>query len=90
MAESLLAEGYTAMKIWPFDIYAEASGGQLITLPDLKAGLEPFRKIRAAVGDKIEVMAELHSLWNTTSAIRICRALEDYGVLWAEDLHHLR
>ena len=85
LAESLLGEGFTAMKIWPFDIYADASGGQLITLPDLKAGLEPFRKIRAAVGDKIEVMCELHSLWNTTSAIRICQALEEYGVLWAED-----
>nr|WP_294504305.1 mandelate racemase/muconate lactonizing enzyme family protein [uncultured Rhodopila sp.] len=85
LAGSLLEEGFTAMKIWPFDIYAEASGGQLITLPELKAGLEPFRKVRAAVGDAIEVMAELHSLWNTTSAIRICRALEDYGVLWAED-----
>ncbi|MEO9189181.1 MAG: mandelate racemase/muconate lactonizing enzyme family protein, partial [Acetobacteraceae bacterium] len=85
LAESLLAEGFTAMKIWPFDPYAEASGGQLITLPDLKAGLEPFRKVRAAVGDAIEVMCELHSMWNTSSAIRICRALEDYGVLWAED-----
>ncbi len=85
LAESLLAEGYTAMKIWPFDIHAAASGGQLITLADLKAGLEPFRKVRAAVGDAIEVMCELHSMWNTTSAIRICRGLEDYGVLWAED-----
>jgi galactonate dehydratase len=85
LAESLLAEGFTAMKIWPFDIYAEASGGQLITLPELKAGLEPFRKVRAAVGDAIEIMCELHSMWNTTSAIRICQALEDYNVLWAED-----
>ncbi len=85
LAESLLSEGFTAMKIWPLDIYAPASGGQLITLPELKAGMEPFRKIRAAVGDSIEVMCELHSLWNTTSAIRICRALEDVGVLWAED-----
>jgi L-alanine-DL-glutamate epimerase-like enolase superfamily enzyme len=85
LAESLLSEGYSAMKIWPFDSYAEASGGQLITLSDLKAGLEPFRKIRAAVGDRIEVMCELHSLWNTTSAIRICRALEEYDVFWAED-----
>lgn len=85
LAESLLSEGYTAMKIWPFDVYADKTGGQLITLTDLKAGLEPFRKIRAAVGEKIEVMAELHSLWNTTSAIRICQALEDYGVMWAED-----
>ncbi len=30
-------------------------------------------------------MAELHSLWGTHAAARICRALEDYGVFWAED-----
>lgn len=85
LAESLLSEGYAAMKIWPLDIYAEASGGHMISLEDLKAGLEPFRKIRAAVGDRIEVMAELHSLWSSHAAIRICRALEDVGVFWAED-----
>jgi len=85
LAESLLSEGYAAMKIWPFDIYAEATGGHMISLEDLKAGLEPFRKIRAAAGDRIEVMCELHSLWGSHAAIRICRALEDYGVFWAED-----
>jgi galactonate dehydratase len=85
LAESLLSEGFTAMKIWPLDIYAAATGGQRISLVDLKAGLEPFRKIRAAVGDGMEVMCEMHSMWNTTSAIRICRALEDIGVMWAED-----
>jgi L-alanine-DL-glutamate epimerase-like enolase superfamily enzyme len=85
LAESLIAEGFGAMKIWPFDVYAEAGGGHSITLENLKAGLEPFRKVRAAVGDKIEVMCELHSLWSPTAAIRICRALKDYGVFWAED-----
>ena len=85
LAQSLLDEGYTAMKIWPFDGYAPATGGHLITLPDLKRGLEPFRKIREAVGDQIEVMCELHSLWTASAATRICRALEDYGVFWAED-----
>ena len=85
LAESLLAEGYSAMKIWPFDVYAPATGGQMISLPDLKAGLEPFRKVRAAVGDRIEIMCELHSLWGHNAALRICRALEDYGVFWAED-----
>ena len=85
LAESLLSEGYAAMKIWPLDIYAEATGGHMISLADLKAGIEPFRRIRAAVGDRIEVMAELHSLWSSHAAIRICRALEDVGVFWAED-----
>lgn len=85
LAESLLSEGYRAMKIWPFDIYAPATCGQVISLSDLKQGLEPFRKIRAAVGDKIEIMCELHSLWGSHAALRICRALEDYGIFWAED-----
>jgi galactonate dehydratase len=85
LAESLLSEGYAAMKIWPFDVYAEATGGHMISLEDLKAGLEPFRKIRAAVGDRIEVMCELHSLWGLHAATRICRGLEQYGVFWAED-----
>ncbi|MGB6104250.1 MAG: mandelate racemase/muconate lactonizing enzyme family protein [Pusillimonas sp.] len=85
LAESLLDEGYTAMKIWPFDVYAPSTGGHLISLSDLKRGLEPFRKIRAAVGDRIEVMCELHSLWTANAAARICRGLEEYDVFWAED-----
>jgi L-alanine-DL-glutamate epimerase-like enolase superfamily enzyme len=84
LAESLLSEGYGAMKIWPFDPFA-STGGHAISLPDLKTGLEPFKKIRSAVGDRIEVMCELHSLWGMHAAERICRALEDYGVFWAED-----
>jgi L-alanine-DL-glutamate epimerase-like enolase superfamily enzyme len=85
LAESLVAEGYRAMKIWPFDVHAEATGGQFIGLAELEAGLEPFRKIRHAVGDRIEVMCELHSLWGRQAALRICRALEEVGVFWAED-----
>jgi len=85
LARSLLDEGYKAMKIWPFDIYAPASQGQLISLPDLEKGLEPFRKIRDAVGNRIEVMCELHSLFGNHSALRICQALEEYQVFWVED-----
>lgn len=85
LAESLVEEGYRAMKIWPFDVFAPASNGQLLTLDQLKQGLEPFRKIREAVGDRIEVMCELHSLFGTHAATRICQALEEYNVYWVED-----
>lgn len=85
LAESLVGEGYRAMKIWPFDVFAGADGGQTIKLADLKTGLDPFCRIRAAVGDRIEIMCELHSLWGSHAATRICRALEDYDIFWAED-----
>jgi L-alanine-DL-glutamate epimerase-like enolase superfamily enzyme len=85
LAESLLSEGYSAMKIWPFDALAAASGGQTITLEELMHGIEPFAKIRDAVGHRIEIMAELHSLWSATAAARICQALDEFHVFWAED-----
>lgn len=85
LAHSLLEEGFTAMKIWPFDIHAAESGGQLINLVDLNKGMEPFEKIRAAVGDRMEVMAELHSLWSLPAASRICNALAPIRPFWVED-----
>ena len=85
LALSLLEQGITGMKIWPFDPAAEASGGHYISGPDLDRALEPFRKIREAVGDKMDIMVEFHSLWNLPTAIRIARALEPFDTFWHED-----
>ena len=62
LALSLLEQGITGMKIWPFDPPAEASGGHYISGPDLDKALEPFRKIRQAVGNRMDIMVEFHSL----------------------------
>ena len=89
LAKSLLEMGINGMKIWPFDFAAEASRGNYISNEDLKTAIEPFEKIRAAVGDKIEVMAELHSLWNVPTAKRVCAALEEFELTWIEDPVHM-
>jgi galactonate dehydratase len=85
LAESLLGQGITGMKIWPFDHAAEASGGLYISPAQLDEALEPFRKIRNAVGDRMDIMVEFHSLWNLPSAKRICAALEEFEPFWYED-----
>ena len=85
LAHSLLEMGISAMKIWPFDYAAEASSGYWISADDLKRGLEPFEKIRAAVGDRMEIAAELHSLWSRPMAVKIARALEPIKCMWVED-----
>ena len=85
LAHSLLEMGIKAMKIWPFDYAAEISGGQHISAADLEKALEPFSKIRNALGDRIDVMAELHSLWDRPNAVKIARALEPYNPYWVED-----
>jgi galactonate dehydratase len=85
LARSLLDEGITAMKIWPFDIAAEASNGTRLSRADLDQALEPFRKIRGAVGDAMEIMVELHGLWSLPCAMTIARAVEPFHPVWLEE-----
>ena len=85
LALSLKSQGITGMKIWPFDPFAEASGGLYISNADLDLALEPFRKIRSAVGRDMEIMVEFHSLWNLPAAMKIAHALEEFEPFWFED-----
>jgi galactonate dehydratase len=85
VAESLLESGITAMKIWPFDPAAMENDGMSITPTQLKAALEPFEKIRRAVGDQMEIMVEFHSLWNLPMAKKLAKYLEPYAPTWFED-----
>ena len=74
------------MKIWPFDVVADETGGNwIIARRDIERGLEPFRLIRDALGDEMEVALELHGRWNLPSAMRIARAIEPYEPMWIED-----
>jgi L-alanine-DL-glutamate epimerase-like enolase superfamily enzyme len=85
LAESLLESGIGAMKIWPFDPPAMENNGLWISAEQMKKAIEPFEKIRRAVGDRMEIMVEFHSLWNLPMAKRIARALEPYAPTWFED-----
>ena len=85
LALSLLDDGITAMKIWPFDHAAEKTRGSYISASDLKAALEPFEKIRKAVGDRMDIMVEFHSMWQLLPAMQIARALKPYDTFWHED-----
>ena len=85
LAHSLLEEGITGMKIWPFDVAAERTGGRDITAAELKRALEPFEKIRRAVGDRMDIMVEFHSMWSLPMAKRLSGALAEYDTYWHED-----
>jgi L-alanine-DL-glutamate epimerase-like enolase superfamily enzyme len=85
LALELLADGITAMKIWPFDGFAAQSDGHYISNTDLKSALIPFEKIRKAVGDKMDIMVEFHSQWQLLPAMKIARALAPFDTFWHED-----
>ncbi|HVE75574.1 MAG TPA: mandelate racemase/muconate lactonizing enzyme family protein [Actinomycetota bacterium] len=85
VALSLLDQRISCMKIWPFDPAAEATGGTSIDKTAMDEALGPFRKIREAAGDKMEVMVELHGLWELKPALEIAKALEEFEPFWIED-----
>src|SRR5207244_188409 len=69
-----------------FDPSLRSLGGQSISNQDLARGLEPFRKIREAVGDRMEIMVEGHGFWSLPAAKKIAHALEEFRPCWLEDL----
>jgi galactonate dehydratase len=69
-----------------FDPGVTSLGGHDISAADLDRGLGPVRAIRAAVGDRMEVMVEGHGFWSLPAALKIARALEEFRPAWLEDL----
>jgi L-alanine-DL-glutamate epimerase-like enolase superfamily enzyme len=86
LAASLLAEGISAMKIWPLDPVAKETGGHSISAEQLRRGLEPLRLIKKELGDRMDVAMEFHGYWNLPCAIRIARACEEYEPMWLEEM----
>lgn len=85
LAQELLESGIGGMKIWPFDPYAETTSGNYVSSDMLRQAVRPIERIRAAVGGAIDLMVDLHGLWNLSSARRVAQALEPYEPLWIED-----
>jgi len=86
LAVQLVEQGFVGMKLWPFDPYADEDRGARISPEGLRAGVGVIEQIRAAVGDRIEVMLEGHGLWQIPAASRILNAVADLDVTWAEDM----
>jgi L-alanine-DL-glutamate epimerase-like enolase superfamily enzyme len=86
LAEELVGEGIGGMKLWPFDRFAHASGGQQISWADVEAGMKPLREIRERVGNQIEIMIEGHAFFQLPAALRLADALREIQPCWLEDI----
>ncbi|WP_433892655.1 mandelate racemase/muconate lactonizing enzyme family protein [Streptomyces sp. CA-111067] len=85
LARSLWDEGIRGMKIWPFDQAAEDTGGTDIGPRELAQGLAIIEAVRSEVGYDMNLMIELHGLWNRRGATAILQALTPYRPYWVED-----
>lgn len=89
LAEELLSEGYTGMKMWSLDRVAHKTKGLYIDAQDLKQAIAPFVAIRERVGMKMELILDGHGFFCLPAAVRIAEAFEETKLMWLEDVLHI-
>jgi 2-dehydro-3-deoxyphosphogalactonate aldolase len=83
-AAEYLKQGFTALKFDPVGPYSAFDGRQL-SLPALALSERFARQLRAAVGDKADLLFGTHGQMTAAGAIRLARRLEPYDPLWFEE-----
>jgi galactonate dehydratase len=83
IAQQLVAQGYSACKIDPFQPLFPYPRD--IPLKELKHAASIFRHVREAVGYELEVGIGTHSQFSTAGAIRAAKVFEEYEPIWFEE-----
>ncbi len=83
-AAEYVAQGFTAVKFDPAHPYSVYDPRQP-SLETLDRSEAFVRKIRAAVGDKADLLFGTHGQFTTSGAIRLAKRLEPYDPLWFEE-----
>lgn len=83
-AQDMVARGYTAVKFDPAGPYTIRSGHNP-ALSDITRSVAFCRAIRAAVGDRADLLFGTHGQFSTGGAIRIGQAIEPFLPLWYEE-----
>ncbi len=76
--------GFTALKFDPAGPYT-LRGGHMPAMSDITTSVEFCRAIRAAVGNKADLLFGTHGQFTTDGAIRLGQALEPFSPLWYEE-----
>ena len=76
--------GYTAVKFDPAGPYT-MRGGHMPGMRDISQSVAFCEAIRAAVGDRADLLFGTHGQFTTAGAIRLGQALEPWSPLWFEE-----
>ncbi len=83
-AGEAVARGYTAVKFDPAGPYT-IRGGHHPTRHDITRSVRFLSKVRAAVGDKADLLFGTHGQLNAAGAIQLSAAIAPSGPLWFEE-----
>jgi galactonate dehydratase len=88
-AAQAVSEGFTAIKLAPFDEIRQRDHIRTGPKAAWRAGVERVRAVRQAIGDEIELAVDCHSRMEQSEAILVGQELADCNLFWYEEpVHH--
>jgi galactonate dehydratase len=84
-ARQAVGEGFTAVKLAPFD--EVRARDHVRTGPEAawQTGVERVAAVREAVGAAVDVMVDCHGRFDPSEAVAVGRALAPYDLMWYEE-----
>ena len=88
-AAQAVDEGFTAIKLAPFDELRTLDHIRTGPQAAWRAGVERVRAVRQAIGDTVELAVDCHSRMDLAEALIVGRELVDCNLFWYEEpVHH--
>lgn len=84
-ATQAVDEGFTAVKLAPFDELRAPDHVRTGPKAAWHPGVERVRAVRAAIGDEIDLAIDCHGRMEASEAIGVGRELQDCNLLWFEE-----
>ena len=84
-AAEAVDEGFTAIKLAPFDELREMNHIRSGPQAAWRTGVERVRAVRAAIGDAVELAVDCHGRMEPSEAIIVGQALADLNLMWYEE-----
>lgn len=78
-------EGFTAIKLAPFDELRARDHVRTGPKAAWRTGVERVRAVRAAIGDEVELAVDCHSRMEASEAIIVGHELADCNLFWYEE-----
>lgn len=84
-ARKTVGQGYRALKFTPVPFPPAGALNRTVSKRDLRLGVERVAVVREAVGRDVELYVEMAGKYDVPTAIRICRALEEFDIGFVEE-----
>jgi galactonate dehydratase len=84
-AARAVEEGFTAIKMAPFDELRPPDHVRTGPKAAWRSGVERVRAVREAIGHEMELLIDCHGRMESSEAILVARELEDVNLFWYEE-----